>query len=300
MASSTTIFLTVAFGVGVITFGVLYYLSYKKNQSLAISQTLLPFSSTIDPTTGSLKPLVNASGNPQISCPDGFSVNIVGAFFDIYDPFGECTSSPSPMISSLCNPSVSYGSCQTDADCPYFSSSSGPNAMSCVPGTGGTNVCSLVPQTPSTTCPSPLNLTQIGSNYYCIPTDVCGPGVPNPTCSASSPLASTNRCAARDASATIAKVCDGQQSCLPTLANFGDMPCLGLPSPSTAASACISGYDSFGNPQWTSTPRQGYCSLPYLPGWSGGPPVGSTSGTPSPASSNLGYTVHGIYSCIPN
>jgi hypothetical protein len=275
--------------------------SANKNYNLALQQTFIPFTSSIDPSTGVAKPFVDVNGNPQISCPAGMKVNIVGAFYNVFDPYNECVNNETdilPIVPFACDPSQqSQSSCNVDSDCPGngrgFSCNSNGKCQLKDQGKGGANAC-----------PTGTTLVNVGSGYYCVDPNVCGynidlaknkgqPGLPNPYCS---PSNSSSKCALRDASAFVASKCDGRNSCPDlTAADFGDTPCALKPQ------ACISGYDNNGNPQWAqgSNQRSGYCGLPYIPGYAGGAPYNG-SGNSDPANSNLGYVLHGIYTCVPN
>jgi len=274
--------------VAAIGLGIWYFVQTRKNYQTSIGQRLIPFTASVDPTTGQATPFTDAAGNPQLTCPAGKNINIVAAFFDIADPYGECSTSPGGIVGYLCNPS--YSSPQggtTDDDCPGGSA----GLMHC----NSNGSCQLTPLS-STSCPAGYSSKNFSGSYYCIPTDTCGPGVPNPICS---PASTTNQCATRDATDSVGAKCNGRSECSDlTMADFGPYPCPKLAPPSSSADACIAGYDTSGNPVWNQA-RSGYCGLPYSPGWPGGAPANSTpeAGTPPP-SSTLGYTMHGLYACV--
>lgn len=283
--------------IGCVGFGIWYYIQTRKNYKASVSLAMKPFTASVDPTTGQATPFNDASGNPQLSCPSGTSINVIGAFFDISDPYGECTTSPGGVIGYLCNPNYkSPQTCSTQNDCPGGQQ----GIMGCVGG-----YCQLTPNPSS--CPSYIsaggsNLKYAsitsGGNSYCVPSDICGAqgpggyGVPNSVCS---PLTNNYQCAMRDATDSVGSKCNGRSECPDlSISDFGPYPCPGLAPPQSPIE-CISGYDQYGNPEWNAT-RAGYCALPFIPGWSGGAPNGST--TPNPASASLGYTMHGIYTCV--
>lgn len=278
MGTTTSKIVIAGLAFGCLALGAWYYVVVKNNYRLAATQVLTPFTAAIDPTTGNLTNggFNNAAGEPQIQCPVGTSVNIVGAFYDIADPFGECTTSPSQLVEFLCNPNVSSPSgCSNDDDCPEMTSCS-------------SGVCSLTPQKSSTVCPNGYSLVNNGG-YWCVPTDICGPGIPNPVCSSPN---NANACTTRDATTSVGLKCNGRSECPDLdLADFGPSPCPNLPP-----MQCLTTVG--GNLQWTSS-RTGYCGLPYNPGWPGGTPPGSTpQGTPAPQSASIGYTLHGLYTCV--
>lgn len=294
-----------------IAFIVLNVITTNKSKNMSQKSRLYTFSSKFDPATGEATPFVNLNGEPQIQCPAGTKINIVGAMYNVFDPYGECTgSSPSdasgvsPELAYLCVPGIqSKHTCQNAGDCPNSREGDPNSQFSCVQ-----NHCELKPSAPNTPCLKGFSQTTINGNVYCIDADICGAnidkasqrgtGVPNPYCS---PSNTVSKCAIRDASATVASLCDGKSDCKNLSIKDLDahIPCPGIPA---VDKKCISGYTSNGKPIWdvnSEGKRAGYCGLPYIPGYSGGVPQGSSSDKPDPANTNLGYTVHGIYTCIP-
>lgn len=280
MNSALIIIFIVILVIIVLGLGGLNYFLVTKNNEVAVQQTLKPFSARIDPTTGNIS---KGGFSGQLSCPSGTSIQIVSAFYDIDDPYAVCSSNISnvnPLVAFICNPSVSGpGTCSKNSDCP--------TGTSCQSGK-----CKLQSQPSNYTgCPKNAPLIKLsdglGEAYYCINSNVCGAGVPNPICQPKG----TGSCAIRDASASVAQKCNGRTECDDlSVKDFGKTPCNFAPSP------CFSKVTSDG-PQWI-TDRTGYCGLPYGPGWGGGAPdYGSNSDA---GSGNLGYTMHGIYSCISN
>ena len=276
------------------------------------------FSATVDPTTGTPGDFTykDATGKtvPQVSCPAGTKINIIGAFYNVVDPYNECAASitqVNPQLAFMCDPSVSGSStCSSDADCPYSSSLLGTTSpFQCVKAAGASSgFCKLRDIGETGTCPTgqtpPLSKVTFGSGAasktYCMNKDMCGLniknplpnglGVPNPVCS---PIAG-GQCAIRDASASVALRCDGREAC-PDLSylDFGDAPCLNTPF-----QKCIASYGPDGTPVWaTPGSRTGYCALPFVPGYPGGRPSGTTGDIPPP-SSNIGYSMHGIFTCV--
>lgn len=75
----------------------------KQNSQNAWSNRLMPFAGFVD------KDLTyysnsDTSGTPlsQITCPTGTKVNIVGAYFQSFDPYGQCSPTPNAVVSQTC------------------------------------------------------------------------------------------------------------------------------------------------------------------------------------------------------
>lgn len=295
-------------GVAVTIFIIVFFLlalglaatsvwSARKNRELLQSSVIIPFQATVDPTTGLAGSFVQADGTPQLQCPPGTQINIIGAFFDIYDPYNECVvseSQVSPLLTYTCDPSQeSQAQCSSSVDCW---DGSGTNPYTC----NSSGKCQLITNFPSTvTCPPGLAPIPFGTSggYYCANPDVCLPNndgsvaLPNDTCT---PLNVTNQCANRDASASVAAKCNGRSTCSDlSMTDFGEYPCPGL-----APTTCISSFNSDGSPNWVSG-RIGYCGLPFVPGSNGAVPPGSATSITSLPNANIGYTMHGIYTCVP-
>lgn len=295
-----------------VVFIVLTFVTTRNTQNLAKSQTFGSFSAVIDPTTGIPGTFsgTNASGEsvPQITCPAGTVVNIVGAFYDVIDPYNECSTDitqVNPQMAFLCDPTATGTTvCKSDNDCPLFNATAGnSNPFQCLKAGGAsTGFCALRDIGAQGQCPAGQNPSlkkyNLGTTsqpkYYCLNTDMCGLninprlanglGVPNPICGSTG----VSQCAIRDASASVALKCDGRQECGDlSYVDFGDTPCVGLDP-----KKCISSYSGT-DPQWAG-PRKGYCALPFIPGQ----PQGTGDDT-NPASGNIGYSMHGIYTCVP-
>lgn len=231
--------------------------------------------------------LLNANKEPQIQCPVGYHVNIVGAWVEVNDPFSECTPKPADIFLSTCGISghESKVKCAVDADCG--------EGMIC--GTQG--ICEPKPCTKQSDC-GKIKDPSKGVSFTCSN----GKCVQYPTCaninthSSGNVVAGTNiycafnntntKCRPRDASVYLAKHCDGKTHCLafgdkwkpndPTNNPFGPLPCL-IP---------------------VSSNSREYDSLPVVPGWTTGIPKDGSK--QSPSSFNQGYYVHGVYTCIPD
>ena len=86
-----------------------------KNGTGYATTILYPFSTAYSPVDPSTPPTIRraSDGQPQIQCPAGMSINIVGATFDIADPYGECANTPpSPLFSTMCKSDPTNEMCQ--------------------------------------------------------------------------------------------------------------------------------------------------------------------------------------------
>lgn len=289
--------LVVIFGVMI---GLTYWTEYTNSKSQQ-KNIIYPFSGFIDPSqTNKPVRLTRAPGNqPQISCPVGTKVNIIGAWVEVNDPFGECAM-PGSTFRTTCGDDsdrASAVSCSSSVDCgegmdcdqgkcmPKSCSSAGDcGATACGvdPGTackndsdckGGAmvcvgNQCQVRPDLGSCTfcrngkcaqAPTCSNLNQKYQNKTCVSTNT-----------------KTN-CRPRDASAYLAAACDGKQVCDvswdPSSPHFfGPLPCQVSPD------------------------NVEYSTLPVIPGWSGGTPYDGAQGNEN-VSYKQGYYIHGIYTC---
>lgn len=264
---------------------------------------LFPFSGRIDPgNTHKPVQLTTAEGKNQIQCPVGYNVNIVGAWVEVNDPFGEC-SFPTDTFKTTCGDDTNRASavdCSNDGDC-----AEGTHCISnkCVPmGCGkhsdcGANSCPKELNqkcTSDSDCGHPLSCVG-GKNKTCKidPTkgtcNFClnGKCAQGPTCSNLDKNTfknkmcenknRTSKCRPRDASAYLAAECDGKNSCSvewdwKSSKFFGPLPCRISPG------------------------EDNYSKLPIIPGWGGG--QAARTDTTVNANYNQGYYVHGIFTCI--
>lgn len=272
---------------------------------------------------------------PQMQCPTGYRINVVSAFLEVADPYGECSSSPTSTLKLSCGDSSDKSgatTCKTGND-----SECGPGmtcpAGKCVPKTCKSNASCASSSTAGTiqACPANLGMKGCTSHNSCgDPTLVCmmnpgdtsgvcqldpgasgscmacvdgngNPGSDNGTCSTFPACANTIggintfcspekgdtfRCRPRDASAYLARHCDGKSFCLGGQNDKWDPNALGgvfgpLPCQIPAYSA-----------------SKEYASLPISTGWAGGSPLSGDGGN-APATFHQGYYVHGIYGCVP-
>lgn len=277
--------------------GVILVISFilaNGNKKIAAQNVVIPFSAYVG--ADGMVDLTDSEGNPQIQCPAGFNVNIIGAYSDVIDPYGEC-STPTDVFMRSCglstgtststcsddptspNPCPSglqcvSGKCQinntctTDNGCVTTSGKSG--AAACTSGAtidASTTPCMRCISGKCQTLPLCNNIDDSGHNKTCVD--------------------SANSCARRDASAYLASVCDGQNSCLGVKFSIASGPGTGYTPPFGPLPCKINLNDP------------AYGTLPIIPGWSGGTPPGGDQSIDPGNSYSQGYWVHGIYTCVP-
>lgn len=77
--------------------------------------------------------LVTSENEPLITCPIGEKINIIGAYFEVYDPFQQCSTTPTQDLLMKCASDPSYISCINSSG-----ASGGWTVPACQPtGTGG-------------------------------------------------------------------------------------------------------------------------------------------------------------------
>jgi hypothetical protein len=283
--------------------------------------------STINPNTGAT---VN-----QITCPTGTSVNIIGAISQVSDPFGMCLAGPgqtNPQLqgSALASTCGLTGTntiptpVQTSIACSP--SSTCPPGMNCVGGRcqlqvfdcngkgsklcSTNSVCSQYNASGSYQCVDVETggvCTQDTSKGMCIETNICfsssysgqpplvlDSNVMNPNGNWMCAPGGGGLCAVRDISAYVAAQCDGQQTCNPSIESLGPYPCALTPIDCNFNLSTPEDYSS-----GRVASNNGYCALPFAYG--NGPNV-AIGGTTLPNSvtptATLGYTYHGIYTCV--
>jgi hypothetical protein len=144
--------------ITIVLFGFSIYNS-TKTEKYAEANIILPFSAYIDPTNPTnTVPITTTStingSNSQISCPVGYNVNIIGATFQVFDPYGECYSKPSSVIQKEC--ASSNSSSGSDPVCANLNTSF--QNTTCV-ATNTTNQC--IPRDASAYLSSVCNGQQI-------------------------------------------------------------------------------------------------------------------------------------------
>lgn len=304
LAVSSVFLLLIVMGIAGAT--IYLHLQNKKNAQRTI---IRPFSGKIDPTSKSPVALVTKDNTPQITCPAGSKVNIIGAWVEVNDPYSTCTPTPAAIFKRTCG----YDKDQTNTGAPCQYDSDCPNGMSCDKGYCLASTCAVssggAPNCGENTCPTQPETvcktdTDCGRGLMCasgkcmvIPGgNACNackttPGggsvcVPYPTCSNldanynNITCGPSSSCRPRDASAYLASVCDGQQECNVTWDftkpdTLGPLPC-----------------------QISVNGDVNYATLPITPGRTAGAAPGGSQdyfGT-----YQQGYYVHGIYTCVPD
>ena len=367
----------------VVVFFVLAYNTKNKNSENATMNILYPFSgylsppSQFNPNISSTNPgtgktpqeglfLVGQVGGeksnvPQIQCPTGYKINIVGAFVEVNDPYGECSTTPDPtfqltcgssdnLTGPVCNHDLPCGqgmtcsggrcipsscsnantcgstdagaipacsqylgnSCKNDSECKddnlmCVMTSEGNGKCAMTPGAGTCMACVLQDGTPISEDPPDDNTPEQGRcSFMPSCTNVSTDGK-NRVCNVSknSYAKDTYKCRPREATAYLAKHCDGKNVCLGSFSDkwlpnelsdnnpFGPLPCRLNACDDTGK--CISTdltNDNSYDPD--------YLGLPLLSGWGGGKPANSAASSGTPTTFNQGYYVHGIYTCVPD
>jgi len=291
--------------------GGVYFIETKNNQD-NIANIIYPFTGKYDANSEKII-LEDSTGNPQITCKGkgkNTKINIVGAFFDVEDPYGQCTGTSNSVLDLTCGipgnkikcsnttdcgngMECSDGFCQPatailkkdgtiDADnsgclvsggdyCPIqpgvSCSMTDENAcndknqdfMTCVPDKNGNN---------TGTCQVKSGSTCFGvntDNNTCALFPICNNRTNNKSTVVNKKCDPSQRnCISRDASAYLAGVCDGKETCIEKgiVASNSNNPAGPLP----CSTKNISG-------------------LPVTPGNKG--------------NYNQGYYFHGIYTCVP-
>jgi hypothetical protein len=177
--------------LGLLAVGVV--LTTIKNIETYNSQQLYPFVGILGPGNT----LSNHDGTNQIRCPVGKKIRILGAFFDVYDPYNECAIASNQGASTIFQTACSD---ITQNDNVQFSCSTAPNcscsASGCVVSNGGAPAsCECAHTDPSFGYQNCACRNYPGQNQF--------------------------DCKGRDASAYLGKVCDGQNSCSVSLDTTG-------------------------------------------------------------------------------
>jgi len=283
-------------------FAGLTFWTEHENSKKQQSNIIYPFTGAVNPKrTGQKVVLTRApDGKNQIECPVGTHVNIIGAWVEVNDPFGEC-STPNSTFRATCGDDADLSSAVNCSDSGQCASGMDCIAEKCVAASCsaasdcGANSC---PVNPGTSCNSSqdcggspmvcqggqclvdpsLGQCMFCKNGRCAQAPTCSNlnnKYQNTTCVATN---AKNKCRPRDASAYLADACNGKQSCTvdwdPSSSKyFGPLPCQ------------VGVNDSQ------------YPLLPIIPGWDGGKPFKGDKGDVS-ANYKQGYYIHGVYTCI--
>lgn len=128
--------------LAIVIFIFLTYITEKKNSTSQQSNILYPFSGYLAPSNVwtvnqsknnpgvGEKPedglylvgMVGGESNnvPQIQCPAGYHINVVSAFLDVADPYGECSYTPDSVLKMTCgdgSDASSAPACSDPSDC---------------------------------------------------------------------------------------------------------------------------------------------------------------------------------------
>lgn len=259
---------------------------------------------------------------PQIQCPLGTKINIIGAFFDVADVNGVCSQSPDPTMLNMCGDTSAISqkgqaSCGVDADCGA--------GMSCTLNKCTPKFCNTPKDCGGRVCPASnlssgeceknggIIVSKIDENGVIVPKCIPNPKygacyncldnkcILSPVCNAVikpgtrntetgeivqlPPMCVSNsntRARPRDASAYLADYCDGKRDCF----GMGDRW-----SPLSPK--------GFGPmPTDISPSSQEYATrLPVNLGFGGGN-IDNSTNFKSP-SFQQGFYVHGAYTCVP-
>lgn len=273
---------------------------------------------------------------PQIQCPAGSKINIIGAFVDVFDPYGQCSTKANSVLEQTCGYQADKSSgsvCTTgdDSTCPPGMTCSGGR---CAPKTCSThNDCAGQNQAGVTMNPCGESFGETcssdddcGSNLKCLDSGdgskqcLINPG--ETTC-----MACIDQTTGRKPDSGQQGTCAVMPFCMNTQKGLNKTcsPVAGdhnvcRPRDATAYLAahcdgktqCLASGDDFWNPNDPSSNPFGplpcrisaktgetpYATLPAITGWGGGKPTGGERGDDSIRFSQ-GYNVHGVYTCVP-
>ncbi len=303
------------------------------NPPFTVNSSNIPPGSQGNKTPGSGYVLIGNVGGegdstPQIKCPKGYKINIIGAFLDVNDPYNTCTDNPSSLYLNTCGVDTEKSTtrCTENSDCG--------SGMECVK-----NICKVKSCSTTTDCSSTTDLEVckglvdgevpedgncgpgsvfLGQDIGCVrdpgqkPCTACSNGKCKtfPTCNfadengynklcnpftSDKTLYNQYQCKPRDASAYLSSYCDGKENCL----GEGDIWYPNNPknNPFGPLPCRINAPETVnGNSKYNT--ENIYSTLPVSTGWGGKTP--SKGQQESSPTFNQGYYVHGIYTCIPD
>lgn len=354
--SPFSIFLIITFTVLIVVFVILTVKNKSKNGARHNANVIIPFAGYLNPpngqitrnpnNVGTLTPTENglylvgmggglSNNSPQIQCPVGSKINIIGAFIETNDPFGECSGNPSALFRLSCGSRSDTSSaplCSYDSDCAQ--------GMSCDP-TGRClpkNDCTIhgdcVGSGPIAACPDQVGTSCSEEGGFISKTDdtlICRSGiwVLNPAygqcmmCDKRVIGGVTSTIPGTNGVCKNIPLCinvDDSKTQLPGNNTCGDDAnrCKIRDASAHLAAKCDGKNQCLGDPSdvWMPNAPGGhfgplpcdipasasniqYQNLPVIPGWNNGTPPAGTSSR-APASFSQGYYVHGIYTCIPD
>lgn len=221
----------------VIGFSVSGVLAVKNGQAWQ-DQLIRPFVGMIGPGNT----LVTSSGDVQIKCPVGKNVRILGAYFEVYDPYSECVTTSGTGASKDFQAMCTNSGIQTDCN---------KILSGCTCDSSGN--CTVNSMAPKESC-------------ECAHTDSTN-GYQNCACSNYTGKNATNtyNCKSRDASSYLSNYCNGKNTCpVVTDSNqdltsiFGPYPCnLSPGDPGYNLLPMVRGNDGIGGNS-PSSMNQGY------------------------------------------
>ena len=267
-----------------------------------------------------------ANSVPQIQCPSGYKINIVGAFVDVIDPYGECTNKSDNILELTCGiptDTSAAASCNSSNDCGAGMTCT---QNKCLPRVcksnsecGGSSSFGTVNSCDSTFMQHCSSSSDCGSGMQCV-NNIClvDPGQQacmacvDPTTGAPPEQGAQGYCSTmplcQNVTSGLNDTCSPSNGdkyrCRPRDATVylsqhcdGKNVCLGdesdkwIPGSSSVFGPTPCEITAFSN-------NFDYASLPIVNGWSGGSPIGGSDS--APPNFSQGYYVHGIYTCIPD
>lgn len=344
-----SIFLIVTFAVLIVVFVVLTVKKRSGNQTRHDANVIIPFAGYLSPPNAKALPNPNNVGTastpqgglflvgmgngltndyPQIQCPVGTHINIIGAYVETNDPFGECYGNSTPAFNVACgNRNLSPGTaktCKVNSDCPQGTVCD--ETGQCLPN----NTCSVhtdcaQPGDAISACSPTVGTTcSVEGQYH--PTEtvlvcrqgrwmldpafgqcmMCDTANSGPGAGVCKNIPLCTNITSSGSSYSNATCSDPNNRCKIRDASAhlaarcdGKTKCL---ADSTDVWIPSEPNGAFGPLPCDIKADQSditYQSLPVIPGWNqGSTPAGGGQG--KPASFSQGYYVHGIYTCVPD
>lgn len=300
---------------------VVVYLTEKKNTTSNQKNILYPFTGKVK-SNGTVS-LTNSQGQPQIDCStesgkNGGTINIVGAFMDIIDPYGECSPIASSVLDLTCGIPGGKISCTKQADCGGGMKCSGgfctpaTAKLSTIPGAAGiidtsnsecTSVggsyCPIQPGTPCDAGKDDCNDSS-GEIMKCVPTtssSSSGTCQVNPSKSCYGVNTKHGTCAIYPlcSNATITGKTVSNNMCgVNTPQAYSKYGCMSRDASAYLAGKC-DGKDTCAAMWNVSVPEGGFGPLPCSTSDVSGLPIIPGQG----GSFSQEYKVHGVYGCLP-